>query len=128
MAQNKNVFHLHEITKEYQLGFMSYDREFEMYQKPILKKGKNILKINGYDDSNFSDGNVISISPNNKFIVLDYISKGYVEHNNEKELYENYFCVIIDLIKHKVVAQLQSDCGGEWNNNNQFVSNGKIVF
>lgn len=41
---------------------------------------------------------------------------------------ENYSCIILDIKKAKIVMQLQSDCSGEWNENNDFVSDDKTVF
>ncbi|REC60063.1 hypothetical protein DRF65_23015 [Chryseobacterium pennae] len=117
------------ISRSYQLGYNTYDNEFQMYQNPfILSDGKK-YKIEGYGSMNYSEGKLLGISPNNRYIVLDHISKGYVEDGESKRLYENYLCVIVYLPGKKVVMYMQSDCGGEWNRNNQWVSsNGRVVF
>ena len=126
--QKLKVKNITIISNEYKLGFLEYNNNFSLYKKPIIIVAKKKYKILGYDNSNFSDGNIIGISPNKKYIVLDYIIKGYANDGINKEMHENYLCVIIDLNQHKVVLQMQSDCGGEWNEQNQWVNNNKIIF
>lgn len=116
------------ITQSYTLGFKTYDKEFKMYQNPfIVNKGKK-YKIQGYGSDNYSDGEILEISPNKRFIVLDHISKGYVDDGFHKTLYENYLCVIVDVFKKKVVKYMQGDCGGSWDAQNRWVSGGKVIF
>ena len=116
------------ISKDYRLGFNGYNKEFSMYQEPFILKSDKKYKIQGYDNSNYSGGQILSISPNKRFIVMDYISKGYVEDGTSKTLYENYLCVIIDVLNRKVVMELQTDCGGKWNNKNRWINDGKVIF
>lgn len=128
LAQTKNKLAIISLTKSCKLGFGEYDKEFKLYKKPfILKEGKR-YKIQGYDNENYSGGQILSISPNKKYIVLDYISKGYVDDGVNKTLHENYLCVIVDVMKRKVVTELQEDCGGSWNKQNRWVNDGKVVF
>ncbi|BAP30464.1 uncharacterized protein CHSO_1427 [Chryseobacterium sp. StRB126] len=115
------------ISKSYKLGFKTYNKEFEMYQNPFILNGNKTYKIKGYG-MNYSDGGILGISPNSRYIVLDHISKGYVEDGVNKQLYENYLCVIVDVYKKEVIMNMQSDCSGEWNNNNQWISSGKVIF
>ncbi|SEH37255.1 hypothetical protein [Chryseobacterium culicis] len=127
-SQTKKDFPLISIAKDCELGFNEYNKEFNMYQEPfILKSGKK-YKIKGYDNANYSGGQILSISPNKRFIVMDYISKGYVEDGTSKTLYENYLCVIVDVLNRKVVMELQTDCGGKWNKKNRWVNDGKVIF
>ncbi len=99
-----------------------------MYQQPFILNGRKKYTIKGYGNMNYSDGEIVGISPNHRYIVLDHISKGYVEDGIQKRLYENYLCVIIDVSQKAVVMNMQSDCSGEWNKNNQWINNGKIIF
>ncbi|MDM1553101.1 MULTISPECIES: hypothetical protein [Chryseobacterium] len=115
------------ISKSYKLGFKTYNKEFKMYQNPFILNGNKTYNIKGYG-MNYSDGGILRISPNSRYIVLDHISKGYVEDGASKKLYENYMCVIVDVYKKKVVMSMQSDCSGEWNKNNQWISSGKVIF
>jgi len=127
-SQTKKDLPLISISKCCKLGFNGYNKEFNMYQEPfILKSGKK-YKIKGYDNANYSGGQILSISPNKRFIVMDYISKGYVEDGTNKTLYENYLCVIVDVLNRKVVMELQTDCGGKWNKKNRWVNDGKVIF
>lgn len=116
------------IDETYKLGFIDFDKDAGLYRRPIIIVNNNRYSIDGYDIYNYSDGNIISISPNHKFIILDYIIRDYVSKDNQKILHENYLCVIVSLEKHKVVLQMQSDCGGEWNDKNQWTNNDKIIF
>ncbi|MBP2615799.1 hypothetical protein [Chryseobacterium jejuense] len=116
------------ISKFYKLGFKTYDKEFKMYQNPFILNGHKKYKIEGYGSMNYSEGELLGISPNKKYIVLDHISKGYADDGVHKRLYENYLCVIVDVPKKKVVMNMQSDCSGEWNKNNQWVSNNNVIF
>lgn len=127
-SQGKKQLQLAFISKNYKLGFRLYNKEFNMYQKPYILKGRKKNKIQGYDDANYSGGNILSISPNKKYIVLDYISKGYVDDGTNKTLYENYLCVIVDVSKKLVVKEMQEDCGENWNENNEWVNNGQLIF
>lgn len=128
-SQSGKTFPVITISKSYKLGFRTYDKEFKMYQNPFILKDGIKYKIEGYGSMNYAEGGVLGISPNKKYIVLDHISKGYVEDGTDKKLYENYLCVIVDVPGRKVVMSMQSDCDGEWNGNNQWVSsNGRVVF
>lgn len=116
------------ISQSYSLGFSTYDKEFEMYQNPfIVSKGKK-YKIQGYGSANYSEGEILEISPNKRFIVLDHISKGYVEDGISKKLYENYVCVIVDVFKKSVVKYMQEDCSGSWSKDNRWISGNTVVF
>jgi len=127
-SQTKKDLPLISISKCCKLGFTKYNKEFNMYQEPFILKGGKKYKIQGYDKANYSGGQILSISPNKRFIVMDYISKGYVEDGTNKTLYENYLCVIIDVLNKKVVMELQTDCGGKWNNKNRWINDGKVIF
>ncbi|WP_312392705.1 hypothetical protein [Chryseobacterium sp.] len=127
-SQSKKIVNVLPITKTHKLGFYSYDKEFKMYQEPvILSSGKN-YKIQGYDADNYSEGEILSLSPNKRYFVLDYIIKGYVEDGVNTILHENYLCVIIDINKRKVVMQMQDGCGGSWNKKNQWIYAEKVRF
>ncbi len=127
-AQSGKTSPIITISGSCKLGFKTYDKEFNMYQNPfILNDGKK-YSIKGYNHANYSGGKILSISPDKKYIVLDYISKGYVDDGINKTLYENYLCVIVDVAKRKVVTELQGDCGGHWNKQNRWINDGKIIF
>lgn len=128
LAQTKNKLPLIPLVKSCKLSFSEYNEEFKLYKKPFILKGGKKYKIQGYDNENYSGGQILSMSPNKKYIVLDYISKGYVDDGLNKTLHENYLCVIVDITKRKVVTELQGDCGGSWNKQNRWVNDGKIIF
>lgn len=116
-----------KINKDYELVFLRYSRDSNLYSKPrILYKGK-LKPISDFEENNYS-GIKIRISKNNKYIVIDNITKGYVYTQNDSILSENYACVVIDVRKAKIVHRMQSDCAGKWNKKNQWVNDGIIVF
>ncbi|WP_250253379.1 hypothetical protein [Chryseobacterium sp. Marseille-Q3244] len=88
-SQSGKKFPIIPISKTYQLGFKTYDKEFKMYKKPFILKGGKKYNIQGYDNENYSGGQILSISPNKKYIVLDYISKGYLGDGTCKILIES---------------------------------------
>lgn len=108
-SQTKKDLPLISISKCCKLGFTRYNKEFNMHQEPFILKGGKKYKIQGYDKANYSGGQILSVSPN-------------------KTLYENYLCVIIDVLNRKVVMELQTDCGGKWNNKNRWINDGKVIF
>ncbi|MGU3373774.1 hypothetical protein [Chryseobacterium sp. M5A1_1a] len=127
-SQTKKKLPVIPITQSYRLSFKTYDKEFKMYQNPFIINGDKKYKIQGYGSANYSEGGILGISPNKRFIVLDHISKGYVDDGVNKTLYENYLCVIVDVFKKKVVNYMQGDCSGSWSKDNSWVSNDKVVF
>ena len=131
-AQTKNrprsFFKVTNISEEYKIAFSKFNSEFELYQKPVIIEKNKWQAIENYDIENYSKGNVLSISPNKKFIILDYIAKGNIGDQKDNINSENYFCVIIDLLNCKVIMQFQTECAGEWNNKSEWIYNGKIIF
>ncbi|RQO42480.1 hypothetical protein DBR39_00975 [Chryseobacterium sp. KBW03] len=127
-SQTKKDLPLISISSCCKLGFNAYDKEFNMYQNPFILKGGKKYKIRGYDNANYSGAKILSTSPNKRFIVMDYISKGYVDDGTNKTLYENYLCVIVDVVNRKVVMELQTDCGGKWDKKNRWINDGKVIF
>ena len=90
-SQNKKLLNILPLTRIDKIGFASYDKEFKMYREPIIISNGKKYKVKGYDSENYSDGKILSISPNKKFIALDYIIKGYVDDGISKRLHENYY-------------------------------------
>lgn len=75
-----------EIDNVYKLGFMQYESNSGLYKSPIIIKNNKSFEIYEYNIDNYSDGNIISVSPNHKYIVLDYIIRDYVNEGNQKKL------------------------------------------
>jgi hypothetical protein len=116
------------INTSVYLSFDTYDTRFKLWYNPyIIKQGKKI-KISDYNYVNGSELSV-KVSPNKRFVLFDEISKGFVYvSETDSVLEENYFCVVIDVDSVNIVYRSQSDCGGEWNDNNQLVSDENILF
>ncbi len=123
---NKYLFS-QKIDANYKIVFLKFNKEYNLYSNPkILYKGF-IKEIKDYNNDNFTS-NKIKISKNKKYLVMDYIIKGYVQTQNDSILHENYTCILIDIKKSKIILHMQSDCDGNWNYMNQWVSDNKIIF
>lgn len=116
-----------KITGNINIGYKKYDKKFKVYYDPmLLKNGKSFL-ITGLDKNKACDVPT-SLSPNKKYCILPVYEIGYVGSGKDRFLHENSFCYLINIETCKVELQLQSDCGGEWNEKNQWMNNNKIVF
>lgn len=114
------------LNEKYKLAFKDSIKEFEAnYCSPILISNTDTVSINviGEELSCGFTGNFIC-SPNCEYVVLERIERGFIEN----EYHENYFCWLVNLRDQKVIEQFQSYCGGEWNKNNQWIDDGKVVF
>ncbi len=124
----KKLPHQVRIAKNCWLGFRSYNAEFGLYQQPYIIQDGIKKNISNYSSDHFSGGEILAIAPNKRFIVMDGIIKGYVEDGVTRRLHENYVCAIVDVRRREVVWQMQSDCSGKWNAENEWVSGGKVIF
>jgi hypothetical protein len=98
------------------------------YEPRIVDFDRNdTLKIKGLSYENGFES-FVSLSPNEQYVVIDNIIKGYVETPTGRELHENYKCVLIDLFSARVLDFWQSECSGEWDENSNWVNGDKIVF
>ncbi len=64
------------IANNHKLEYLKYDKEFGLLKIPIIIFNKNCNRIIGYDKNR--GGGLVSISPNHSYIILDYISMGYI--------------------------------------------------
>jgi hypothetical protein len=115
------------LTNRTSIGFKKFSKKQGLFYNPVIIKNGNYYRVKGFDEENGSDI-FIKISPDKNYLVLAYIIKGYVEDGNNKVLHENALCVIVNIEKYKVVETLQSACGGEWNEHNQWMYDDKIIF
>lgn len=136
----KNIESLNETTngftdsikvvncKEFQLLFTQFNKEINLWYSPKLIVNNDTLLISGISNENGSELS-INKSPNGNLFIMDNIIKGYVENDNgEKILHENFTCLIVNVKEAKVELSLQSECDGSWNSQNEWISNGNIVF
>lgn len=119
-----------DLKQNLSLYFGSYHEETKLWYNPYIVKNQKKIKLSiGTDYSGYGSELNYSLSPNSRYLVLDGIIKEYV-YENEKDsvLHENYTCSIIDIEKVKSVKQMQEDCGGKWNDKNQWVVGEKVIF
>ena len=116
-----------QLSGSTQLAFAKHDTVFDLYYEPFLIVNYKNYPLEGFDNINRSNGDILGIAPNGNYFIMDYLSIGYIEKNGENILYENYFCVVVDILNKRILHQMQGDCGGEWNGQNQWISSGKVV-
>ena len=118
-----------KLSETYGILFRKYDKELELWYEPrivdFISKDTAVIQNFTYENGSELD---IRVSPNKKYAVIDNIIKGYVETSTSRELYENYKCVLIDIDNAILLNSWQSDCGGEWDKNNNWISGGEIIF
>ena len=117
------------VSADWAILFLRYDERMKLWYEPYIVdlNKKDTIRIKNYNDENGSELD-IRVSPNKRYAVMDNIIKGYVETENGEELHENYTCTIIDIINANSVMTMQEDCGGEWNNENQWIIGDEIIF
>ncbi|MFK7949754.1 MAG: hypothetical protein AB8G11_19345 [Saprospiraceae bacterium] len=116
------------ITGVVSLAFAKTDTIFNLYREPYIVVGERQYPIKGYHSINSSSDKIIALSPNGRYFIMDSISIGEIEDENEElQLHDNYFCVVVDLLHKRVIHQMQSHCDGEWNAQGQWVKDGQII-
>lgn len=119
-----------KVSEYFSFLYKRYDNDFKLWYDPyiIRLKEKDTVKIAKFSYENGSELN-LRVSPNKRFVVLDNIIKGYIEDGEEKTLYENYQCDIIDLEQSAViVGSIQTHCGGTWDKDDKWVDGDEIIF
>jgi len=119
-----------KVSEYFSVLYKRYDNDFKLWYDPhiIRLKEKDTIKIAKFSYENGSELN-LRVSPNKRFVVLDNIIKGYIEDGDEKTLYENYLCDIIDLEQSAViVGSIQTHCGGTWDKDDKWVDGDEIIF
>jgi hypothetical protein len=116
-----------QLSGNTELAFAKHDTIFDLYYEPFLIVNYQNYLLEGFDNINRSAGDILGFSPNGNYFVMDYLSIGYVDKEGENVLHENYFCVVVDVLNKRILHQMQSDCDGEWNGQNQWISGEKVV-
>lgn len=103
------------------------DKIQNYWKKPKIIINKDTLSIKGWDDDWGSELD-IKISPNKKYIIIDAIITDMPSSENALNTSENYTCRLISIERTMVIDSFQSNCDGEWNSNNQWVSDDEVFF
>lgn len=118
-----------KLSKDYQIAFKDSIANLN-YCAPFLITTNDTVEINNnINNSAFCGftGQFVN-SPNGKYSVLERTERGNID-DDENQYHENYFCWLVDLKSNHLVEQYQSACGGDWNEQNEWVtSDGKVVF
>lgn len=116
------------ITQSVSLYFGNYDKVQNLWKNPkLIRNKKDTLDIQNWDNTWGSELSIKS-SYDKKFMILDAIIKDEVEDDDKTQAYENYTCQLIDISNSSVIDSFQENCDGEWNKDNEWVSNNEIIF
>ncbi|MBD3906219.1 hypothetical protein NAL32_16515 [Chryseobacterium sp. Ch-15] len=116
------------ITQSVSLYFGNYDKVQNLWKNPkLIRNKKDTLDIQNWDNTWGSELSIKS-SYDKKFMILDAIIKDEVEDGDKTQAYENYTCQLIDISNSSVIDSFQENCDGEWNKDNEWVSNNEIIF
>ena len=121
-----------KVSEYFSVLYKRYDNDndLKLWYDPYIThlKEKDTVKIAKFSYENGSELN-LCVSPNKRFVVLDNIIKGYIEDGDEKTLYENYLCDIIDLEQSAViVGSIQTHCVGTWDKDDKWMDGDEIIF
>jgi hypothetical protein len=126
------------LSADWAIHFSGYNEKLELWYNPriVNLNKKDTMTIKEYPYESGSEL-FIEVSPNFKFFVLDYVNKWEMTDEEKRELelengvilgYDRQFCLIIDIKNANSVWQMQSDCGGKWDNESNWISGDEIIF
>lgn len=121
LNENQKILPINGDTK-----IIFTDKKGNYWTKPKLIIKNDTLAIKNWDEEWGSELD-IRISPNKKYFVIDAIISNSVE-DYQNNVNENYTCRLISVERTMIIDSFQSDCDGEWNSNNQWISDNEILF
>jgi hypothetical protein len=99
-----------------------------LYYKPLMLIHGHESQLTEYDIVAGYTGDFV-LSPNHRFVKMDFLDKGTVDDGTDSFEHEHYFCAILDTKKRKIVHYLESDSDGSWNTDNHWLNeSGEFVF
>jgi len=117
-----------QISKDIAILYREYNETLKLWYKPHIVNldKRDTVKIS--DDSDYECGSMLGfdVSPNVKYVVLDYIDAGFL---NTGRLHNHNYDIIVDMKNGAIVTQLEgTDRDGEWDDKDNWLSRGKIIF
>ena len=116
-----------QITSNKQLAFAQKDTLTNLYQSPYIIINDKPHAIQGFHSDYRSYAESVALSPSNRYLIMDYIGVDEVDKRVGEDARKTYSCVVIDLFQKRIIREIMDDCDGEWNTQEQWVSNGKII-
>jgi hypothetical protein len=118
------------LSETHGILYLRYNKDMELWYDPCIIdfSHNDTLNIKNFEYENGSDL-FISVSPDKRYAVVSNIIKGYLHvAENDSILHENYKCELIDLENAVSLVGWQSACGGEWDENSNWIYGGEIQF
>ncbi|MCL2183720.1 MAG: hypothetical protein FWB85_09660 [Chitinispirillia bacterium] len=114
------------ISEKQAILYREYNGTLGLWYKPYIVNfdKKDTIEIPLLHDDDYNRGSELycGVSPNLRYVILDYIDKGYaVPEDGEPFLHDKYYCVVADVKNANFLRLLEStDCAGEWDEKNNF--------
>ena len=109
-----------QLTGNKQLAFTKIDTNTNLFYSPyIIIKDKPFL-LKGFPSNHGSYTQPVALSPSSRYLIIDEVLIDQAESDSAS-------CVVIDLLQKKVIRTLINGCEGEWNAQEQWVSEGQII-
>jgi hypothetical protein len=125
-TSNHNFLKIEKINERYSVGYKSYDEEFDAYSGMWVISADDTLWIEGIEANSCG---VQSVSPNGEFAVFstvhvrwDYYPEG------DSMLYHKSHAALVELSTAEILKHCPPDCGTEWNEHNQWLNDGEVIF
>jgi hypothetical protein len=117
------------ISKDIAILYREYNETLELWYKPHIVNldKRDTVKIS--DDSDYECGSMFlsfDVSPNVKYVVLEYIDRGFLSTGR---LHNHNYDIIVDIKDACTIMRLDgTDRDGEWDDNDNWLSRDKIIF
>lgn len=116
-----------QITGSKELAFAQIDTSSNLYQSPYIIINDKPYAVKGFHDDYGSNAQSISLSPSNRYLIMDYLRVDTIEKEIDKKASKIPSCIVIDLLQKRIIQEIMDGCNGEWNAQEQWISDGKIV-
>jgi len=116
------------ISKGCAILYREYNKTLELWYKPHIINVDKRDTVRISDNNDYESGSELgfNVSPNVKYVVLDYIDRGFL---GTGELHNHNYDIIVDIKNATIITQLDgTDRDGEWDDKDNWISRGKIIF
>jgi len=119
--EGKKETYFVELSATHGLSFMRYDNELELWYEPHIIDFRNndTLGIDIQSDIGFNS--LVRVSPNGKYVMM-MMDNIVLPYENDTR-----FHALVDIENAQVITMF-GNCFGEWDNNSNWVNNGRIEF
>ena len=116
-----------QITGRKELAFAQIDTSSNLYRSPYIIINDKPYAVKGFHSDYGSNAQSISLSPSNRYLIMDYLRINTINKEVERNASNIHSCIVIDLLQKRVIQEIMDGCDGEWNAQEQWISDGKII-